>query len=72
MTTLSLYNVPDDVAENLAALAEREGMSLNAFAVRELARLTRRARNPALFADLPDLGVTTEQIVSAIEEGADR
>ena len=69
MKTLYLRNVPDDVADDLMALAEREGMSLNAFAVRELARLARRAHNAALFADLPDLAITTEQIVSAIEAG---
>ena len=69
MKTLYLRNVPDQVADNLALLAEREGMSLNAFAVRELDRLSRRAHNAALFADLPDLGIATEQIVSAIHEG---
>ena len=69
MKTLYLRNVPDQVADDLAALADREAMSLNAFAVRELSRLARRAHNAALFANLPDLGITTEQIVSAIEEG---
>ncbi len=69
MKTLYLRNVPDHVADNLSLLAEREGMSLNAFAVRELDRLSRRAHNAALFADLPDLEITTEQILSAIDEG---
>lgn len=68
MKTIYLRNVPDNVAAALAKLAEGEGMSVNAFAVRELARAARRVDNAALFAELPDLGITTERIVSAIEE----
>jgi predicted nucleic acid-binding protein len=37
MRTLYLRNVPDDVAERLERMARREGMSLSAFATRELA-----------------------------------
>jgi hypothetical protein len=69
MKTLYLRNVPDTVATALAKLAESEGMSVNSFAVRELTRVARRADNAALLAELPDLGITTEEIVSAIEEG---
>jgi hypothetical protein len=69
MKTLYLRNVPDNVAAALAKLADGEGMSVNSFAVRELTRVARRANNAALFADLPDLDITTEEIVSAIEEG---
>lgn len=71
MKTLYLRNVPDNVSAALTKLAEGEGMSVNAFAVRELTRVARRADNAALFGALPDLGITTEQIVSAIEEGRD-
>ena len=43
MRTIYLRNVPDDVAEKLERLARRAGMSLNAYSVRELAELSRRA-----------------------------
>ena len=55
MRTLYLRNVPDEVGDRLEQLAAREGMSLSAFAVRELAAVARRADNPALLASLPDL-----------------
>ena len=57
MKTLYLRNVPDEVSERLAALAAREGLSVSALAVRELAVAARRADNPALLGDLPDLDV---------------
>jgi len=66
--TLYLRNVPDDVARGLEELAAREGMSLNAFAIRELAETARRARNRALLAGLPDLDITMEDVVASIEE----
>lgn len=69
MRTLYLRNVPDDVAERLERLAERAGMSLSAFAVRELAMFARRADNPALLAGLPDLGVDPDRIVEDLEAG---
>jgi plasmid stability protein len=71
MKTLYLRNVPDDIAAKLATLADGEGMSVNAFAVRELTRIAGRADNAALFDDLPDLGITTEQILDAIKSGRD-
>lgn len=43
-------------------------MSLNAFAIRELAEAARRARNRALLADLPDLDISMEDVVASIEE----
>jgi plasmid stability protein len=70
MKTLYLRNVPDDVAEALKKLADGEGVSMNAFAVRELSRVARRVRNAALLADLPDLDISTEQILAALD--ADR
>ena len=50
-------------------LADREGMSVSAFATRELAIISRRADNRTLLADLPDLDVTAAAVVSALETG---
>ncbi len=69
MRTLYLRNVPDDVAERLERLADREGLSLSAFAVRELAWVSFRADNPALLAALPDLGVDADEVVDDIVAG---
>ena len=67
MRTLYLRNVPDTVVERLKRLADRDGISLNAAAVRELAEVSRRADNPALLGTLPDLRVEVEAIVSDLE-----
>ena len=67
--TLYLRNVPDDVAERLERLAKQAGMSTSAFAVLELGRLSRRADNAALLADLPDLGLGNLDVVEAIRVG---
>ena len=64
--TLYLRNVPLDVVERLERLAERAGLSLTAFAVRELAEASRREENAALFDTLPDIPVSTEEIVAAL------
>jgi hypothetical protein len=70
MKILFLRNVPDSVAERLERLAAREGLSVSAFAVRELAWVAFRAENPALLAGLPDLGVgTAEEIVDDVAAG---
>ena len=69
MKTLYLRNVPDDVGERLERLAAREGLSVSAFATRELAIVARRADNPALLADLPNLGVGAAEVVNDIEAG---
>jgi plasmid stability protein len=69
MKTLYLRNVPDDVGERLERLAAREGLSVSAFATRELAVIARRADNPALLADLPDLGVDADLVAADIEAG---
>lgn len=69
MATLYLRNVPDEVGDGLKRLADREGLSVSAFAVRELSVVARRAENPALLADLPDLGITPDSVVSALEAG---
>jgi len=67
--TLYLRNVPDDVGARLDRLAAREGLSVSAFATRELAVIARRADNPALLADLPDLSVDAKDIVADVEAG---
>ena len=69
MKTLYLRNVPDDVGERLERLAAREGLSVSAFATRELALIARRADNPALLAELPDLAVDAQEIVADVEAG---
>ena len=69
MRVLYLRNVPDGVAERLERLAAREGLSVSAFAVRELAWVAFRADNPALLADLPDLGVDAEAVVDDVGAG---
>ena len=73
MRTLYLRNVPDQVGAGLDALAAREGLSVSAFAVRELAKVARRADNPALLGDLPSLGVDPTVIVTDLHAArADR
>lgn len=69
MKTLYLRNVPDELGERLAALAAREGLSVSSFAVRELGEAARRADNPALLEDLPDLGVSARSVVTDVEHG---
>lgn len=69
MKTLYLRNVPDEVGERLERLAAREGMSVSAFATRELALIARRAENPALLAGLPDLGIEAGAVVADLDAG---
>ncbi len=67
--TLYLRNVPDEVSRRLAALAAREGLSVSSFAVRELEEAARRADNPALLGELPDLDVSAKDVVAGLEAG---
>lgn len=69
MRTLYLRNVPDDVGEKLERLAAREGLSVSAFATRELAAIARRADHPALLGELPDLGIDASTVVAEIDGG---
>lgn len=69
MKTLYLRNVPDEVAARLERLADREGMSVSALAVRELSAAAKRADNPALLADLPDFGVEAEDVLADLDAG---
>jgi plasmid stability protein len=73
MRTLYLRNVPDEVGERLEALAAREGISLSAFAVRELSAVSRRADNPRLLGALPDLDFSPKAVLDDLTSGrADR
>jgi plasmid stability protein len=72
MKTLYLRNVPDEVSRRLRALADREGLSVSAFAVRELGEVARRADNPALLGDLPDLGVSAADVVEHLDQARAR
>jgi hypothetical protein len=72
MRTLYLRNVPDEVYERLARLAELDHTSVGAFAVRELAELSRRADNPALLGRLPDLVINSTAIVLDLDEGREQ
>ena len=67
MRTLYLRNVPDEVVDRLERLAAREGMSVSALAVRELAAATRRVDNPRLLGELPDLGIDPGELVADVE-----
>ncbi|MHB1472832.1 MAG: hypothetical protein ACYDDU_13205 [Dermatophilaceae bacterium] len=69
MRTLYLRNVPDDVVERLERLAARDATSVSAVAVRELAEVSRRADNPALLGNLPDLGIDVATILSDLDAG---
>jgi hypothetical protein len=68
MKTLYLRNVPDDVVRRLQRLADRDGTSVGAVAVRELSDVSRRADNPALIGQLPDLDVDVSVIVAGVEQ----
>lgn len=67
MKTLYLRNVPDEVVRRLQQLADRDGTSVSALAVRELSEVSRRADNPALVGDLADLGIEVATIVEGVE-----
>lgn len=69
MRTLYLRNVPDEVFDRLAKLAAREGVSVSAFALRELREASGRVDNPAVLGELPDLEVRAEDVVSDLEAG---
>lgn len=68
MKTLYLRNVPEDVVRRLQQLADRDGTSLGAVAVRELSDVSRRADNPALMAQLADLDVAVCEILGGLEQ----
>jgi plasmid stability protein len=69
MRTLYVRNVPDEVAERLEQLADREGLSVNAVVLRELESVARRTRNAEIFDAMPDAGITVEETLRALDEG---
>ena len=69
MASIYLRNLPDELYDRPAFLAGREGLSVSAFAVRELSVVARRAHNASLLADLPDLSVDPVAVVSALDAG---
>ena len=68
MRTLYLRNVPEEVVRRLQRLADRDGTSVGAVAVRELSDVSRRADNAALIGELPDLGVDVSSIIEGVEQ----
>ena len=64
-----MRNVPDEVVERLEQLAAREGSSVNAVVLKELASAARRTRNAEIFDALPSLVVPTADTLRAIDEG---
>ena len=64
-----LRNVPDEVVERLERLAKRDGTSVGAVAVRELAEVSHRVDNPALLGTLPDSAMSPERIIAAVGVG---
>ena len=71
MKTIYLRKVPDEVVDRLQKLADQAGMSVNAFAVRELEASSRRADNAALMASWPDLSIDADEIVAGIRADRD-
>ncbi len=69
MKTLYLRNVPEDLSDRLASLAAREGMSVSSFALRELGEAARRAENPALLGELPDIDVSAADVTADLDAG---
>jgi len=69
LKTLYLRNVPEDLGERLASLAAREGMSVSSFALRELGEAARRAENPALLGELPDIDVSAADVTADLDAG---
>ncbi len=69
MNTLYLRNVPDELSERLKWLAAREGLSVSSFALRELGEAARRAGNPALLGELPELEVSAADVIADLDAG---
>jgi transcriptional regulator with XRE-family HTH domain len=67
MRTLYLRNVPDDVVDRLERMAKRQGISVNAVAIRELAQASRRIDNAALLESLPDYNVPMSEILEELD-----
>lgn len=68
MKTLYLRNVPDEVIDRLERMAKRQGISVNAVAIRELAEASRVIDNAALLESLPHREMTMAQILENLDE----
>ena len=68
MRTLYLRNVPDEVVDRLERMARRQGISVNAVAIRELTEASRVIDNAALLESLPYRDVTMAQILENLDE----
>jgi hypothetical protein len=68
MKTLYLRNVPDEVVNRLERMAKREGISVNAVAIRELAEASRAIDNAALLESLPHFDMTMAQILKNLDQ----
>jgi hypothetical protein len=68
MKTLYLRNVPDEVVDRLERMARRQGISVNAVAIRELAEASRRIDNAALLESLPPQHITMAQILENLDQ----
>jgi ABC-type uncharacterized transport system substrate-binding protein len=69
MRTLYLRNVPDEVVDRLERMAKRQGISVNAVAIQELAEASRVVDNAALLESLPNYNVPMSEIVSELDRG---
>ncbi len=72
MRTLYLRNVPDDVVSNLEELAAAAGMSVSAYATRELGQVSAHLENLRLLRTLPRVEVGTQDILQALDEARGR
>jgi hypothetical protein len=67
LRTLYLRNVPDEVVDRLERMAKRQGISVNAVAIGELAEASRQIDNAALLESLPDYNVPMSEILSELD-----
>ncbi|MGL5866989.1 MAG: FitA-like ribbon-helix-helix domain-containing protein [Dermatophilaceae bacterium] len=76
MTTLSIRDAAEQVAEALKARAAAEGKSLSAYVAAELTKIASRPTNAEIVARLKSLdrsaGPATGEILAAVEAGRRR
>ncbi len=72
MQTRYLRHVPDAVVERLQRLADRDGTSVSAVAVRELAEVSGQAGNAELLDSLPDQSVDPAELVADLDAARQR
>jgi plasmid stability protein len=65
---MHVRDIPDEVKEKLARLAEREHMSLNAYVVRQLEMASRTADNARLLDGLASYDISTGDVVHALAQ----